>query len=96
MGDRDIKGSFESPDGKYLIFKGGTALRLVYGSSRFSEDLDFSLMKDKLKGNFSGLIKRFAQYPALSITDLKEKYYTYLGEIKNFTGLSTSAFQDKD
>ena len=54
-----LKGLFESPDGKYLIFKGGTALRLVYGSSRFSEDLDFSLMKDKLKGNFSGLIKGY-------------------------------------
>lgn len=26
-----------------LLFKGGTALRIVYGSSRFSEDLDFSL-----------------------------------------------------
>lgn len=78
-----LKGLFESPDGRYLIFKGGTALRLVYGSPRFSEDLDFSLMKDKLKGNFSGLVKKvIAPYPALSITDLKEKYYTYLGEIK--------------
>src|SRR3989338_236213 len=26
-----------------LLFKGGTALRIVYGSPRFSEDLDFSL-----------------------------------------------------
>lgn len=25
-----------------VLFKGGTALRLVYGSPRFSEDLDFS------------------------------------------------------
>ncbi|WKZ25591.1 MAG: nucleotidyl transferase AbiEii/AbiGii toxin family protein [bacterium] len=25
-----------------IVFKGGTALRLMYGSSRFSEDLDFS------------------------------------------------------
>jgi len=25
-----------------LIFKGGTALRLVYGGSRYSEDLDFN------------------------------------------------------
>jgi len=28
-----------------LLFKGGTALRIVYGSPRFSEDLDFSLIK---------------------------------------------------
>ena len=26
-----------------FLFKGGTALRIVYGSPRFSEDLDFSL-----------------------------------------------------
>ena len=26
-----------------LLFKGGTALRIIYGSPRFSEDLDFSL-----------------------------------------------------
>ena len=25
-----------------LIFKGGTALRLVYGGARYSEDLDFN------------------------------------------------------
>lgn len=28
--------------GNTLFFKGGTALRLIYGSPRFSEDLDFS------------------------------------------------------
>lgn len=28
-----------------LLFKGGTALRVVYGSPRFSEDLDFSAFK---------------------------------------------------
>ena len=26
-----------------MLFKGGTALRIIYGSPRFSEDLDFSL-----------------------------------------------------
>jgi predicted nucleotidyltransferase component of viral defense system len=28
--------------GQKLVFKGGTALRLVYGSNRYSEDLDFN------------------------------------------------------
>lgn len=28
-----------------LLFKGGTALRIIYGSPRFSEDLDFSLFR---------------------------------------------------
>ena len=31
------------PGAEKLLFKGGTALRVVYGSPRFSEDLDFSL-----------------------------------------------------
>ena len=30
---------------KNLIFKGGTALRLCYGSPRFSQDLDFNQRK---------------------------------------------------
>lgn len=32
--------------GQALIFKGGTALRLVYGGSRYSEDLDFNGPED--------------------------------------------------
>lgn len=31
------------PGSDKLLFKGGTALRIIYGSPRFSEDLDFSL-----------------------------------------------------
>ena len=78
-----LKGLYESSLGRYLIFKGGTALRLTYGSPRFSEDLDFSLTKDALKGKFSSLIKKMiAPFPELSLTDLEEKYYTYLAEIK--------------
>lgn len=78
-----LKGLFDSPEGKHLIFKGGTALRLVYGSPRFSEDLDFSLTRDRLKGKFNILIKKIiSPFPELKLTDLEEKYYTYLGEIK--------------
>ncbi|MCX7853153.1 MAG: nucleotidyl transferase AbiEii/AbiGii toxin family protein [Caldilineales bacterium] len=33
-----------SPLSNALVFKGGTALRLAYGSPRFSDDLDFSLL----------------------------------------------------
>jgi predicted nucleotidyltransferase component of viral defense system len=78
-----LKGLFDSPEGKFLIFKGGTALRLVYGSPRFSEDLDFSLTTDRLKGKFKSIIKKIVSpHPELTITDLEEKYYTYLGEIK--------------
>lgn len=31
------------PESEKMLFKGGTALRIVYGSPRFSEDLDFSI-----------------------------------------------------
>lgn len=34
---------YKLPGAEKLMFKGGTALRIVYGSPRFSEDLDFSL-----------------------------------------------------
>ena len=78
-----LKGLFDSPEGKLLVFKGGTALRLVYGSPRFSEDLDFSLTTDRLRDKFTLLLKKITSpFPELVITDLEEKYYTCLGEIK--------------
>ena len=33
---------YQLPTAEHLLFKGGTALRIIYGSPRFSEDLDFS------------------------------------------------------
>lgn len=33
---------YKLPAADNLLFKGGTALRIIYGSPRFSEDLDFS------------------------------------------------------
>ena len=36
---------YKLPNIENLHFKGGTALRIVYGSPRFSEDLDFSAFK---------------------------------------------------
>lgn len=33
---------YQEKEAGAIIFKGGTALRLIYGSPRFSEDLDFS------------------------------------------------------
>lgn len=63
--------------GKYLIFKGGTALRLAYKSPRFSEDLDFSLSKaisfSDFQHTLQALVKKF---PNLKIKNLREKYFT--------------------
>ena len=33
---------YKLPESDKMLFKGGTALRIVYGSPRFSEDLNFS------------------------------------------------------
>jgi len=37
---------------EHAIFYGGTALRILYGLDRYSEDLDFSLLKPKLDFDF--------------------------------------------
>jgi len=37
-----LSGFYRQSGAEQVMFKGGTALRLVYGSPRFSEDLDFS------------------------------------------------------
>jgi predicted nucleotidyltransferase component of viral defense system len=39
---------YKFPRSERVLFKGGTALRLIYGSPRFSEDLDFSSFKISL------------------------------------------------
>lgn len=91
-----LKGLYESSSGRYLVFKGGTALRLAYGSPRFSEDLDFSLTKDTLKGKFTSIIKKIiAPYPELTLTDIEGKYYTYLAEIKITHGYLPLPFRIK-
>ncbi|MFH0803624.1 MAG: nucleotidyl transferase AbiEii/AbiGii toxin family protein [Candidatus Tagabacteria bacterium] len=36
---------YKLTEAERMLFKGGTALRMIYGSPRFSEDLDFSLFK---------------------------------------------------
>jgi predicted nucleotidyltransferase component of viral defense system len=40
----DLSRKFE-----YAAFYGGTAIRVLYGLDRFSEDLDFSLLKSNPK-----------------------------------------------
>src|SRR3990167_5641214 len=40
---------YQQPDSNKIFFKGGTALRIIYQSPRFSEDLDFSSTKTAIK-----------------------------------------------
>jgi len=40
---------YSQPESKNFLFKGGTALRIVYHSPRFSEDIDFSGFENGVK-----------------------------------------------
>lgn len=75
-----LKALFESELGKSFVFRGGTALRLAYGSSRFSEDLDFSIIEDFDKKELKAVLKRIAdQNEALRLKEALQKKYTYFG-----------------
>lgn len=72
---------------KKAAFYGGTALRIFYGLDRFSEDLDFSLVKGNLSFDISEyfpVLKREAETYGLKI-DISEK-------IKNSESTIRSAF----
>lgn len=78
-----LKEIFESEYGSNLVFKGGTALRLAYSSPRFSEDLDFTLIKDFNKEGFTQFLKELERkYPAIIGIEANEKYYTIFGLIR--------------
>lgn len=48
-----------------LAFHGGTALRFLYASARYSEDLDFALEKDKSRYDFRAYLQAIkAELPA--------------------------------
>ncbi|OGM09340.1 hypothetical protein A2Z67_04015 [Candidatus Woesebacteria bacterium RBG_13_36_22] len=69
--------------GTNLIFKGGTALRLIYNSPRFSEDLDFSLLGEINFIDFKKTVEDIiSQQPELSIKELYSKKNTFFALIK--------------
>jgi len=72
------------------VFVGGTALRFLYSMPRFSEDLDFSLVKAGLEDNFTELMKKIkgtfeAEDYKLTIKAKVEK--TVKSAFLNFEGL---------
>jgi len=69
-----LKILYESSAGSALAFTGGTALRLLHGLQRFSEDLDFSVVKPK-QYSFAPLVadvERYLEKLTLPV-DLKKK-----------------------
>lgn len=63
--------------GAKVVFYGGTALRLVYGSPRFSEDIDLLMIKKTSLAEFRNFVaKVVAQNDTWLTKDLKEKRQT--------------------
>lgn len=75
-----LKALFESELGKSFVFRGGTALRLAYGSPRFSEDLDFSIIENIKTKTLKALLKKIAdQNKAIQLKEALQKKHTYFG-----------------
>lgn len=91
-----LKTLFESELGKSFVFRGGTALRLAYGSPRFSEDLDFSIIENIDKKKLKNLLKKIAgQNEALQLKEALQKKYTYFGLFKVKENFLKQAFSIK-
>jgi len=74
---------FDSSMGSKLVFRGGTALRFVYGSPRFSDDLDFSQLEDIEVGEFQSWCKQTAQFnPNLELVEALKKQFTLFALFK--------------
>src|SRR3990167_5550491 len=52
-----LKELYKLPEGKKMFFTGGTYLRLVHQTKRFSEDLDFNTA-EMTKGDFETLLNK--------------------------------------
>jgi predicted nucleotidyltransferase component of viral defense system len=73
----------ESDLAEKLVFKGGTALRLAYGSPRFSEDLDFSLLAKISIKNLDKVIQNISQqFSEITIADISDKRWTHFALLK--------------
>jgi len=73
---------FNTPFENNLVFKGGTALRLAFGSFRFSEDLDFSIMNEIPFPLFEQAIQKIpSKIPGAMIKDIRDKRNTLYARV---------------
>lgn len=78
-----LQNLFGSSFGSKLIFRGGTALRLAYGSPRFSDDLDFSALEKIEEDTFRKWCGEVVQTNSnLSVSDCRQKFYTLFALFK--------------
>lgn len=74
---------FDSDFGSQLVFRGGTALRLAYGSPRFSDDLDFSQTEEIEEKDFQEWCKKIVKaVPNLELIEALKKYYTLYAKFR--------------
>jgi Nucleotidyl transferase AbiEii toxin, Type IV TA system len=72
-----LQGWLEGPAGRALVFRGGTALRLAYGSPRFSDDLDFALLPPLTEDAFARAAQDAAAMdPQASLVEALAKRFT--------------------
>lgn len=68
---------YQQPESDTIYFKGGTALRIIYQSPRFSEDLDFSSSMSNITKIENILIRTIREIEREGITvDIKESKRT--------------------
>ncbi len=72
-----LKELYEQSFAKNVFFKGGTAIRLLYGGQRFSEDLDFTVSIDE---------KQFVKNISKLFSILEKQYQAKIKERKTLTG----------
>ena len=77
---------YQNKEARNIVFKGGTALRIVYNSPRFSEDLDFSSRKlraTEIENLLLNTLNKIEKEGILvKITEAKTTTGGYLGIIK--------------
>lgn len=58
-----LKAIYDDPLGKAIFFKGGTAIHLLFGAPRFSEDLDFTVTagEDDFLKSLQGAVKHVGE-----------------------------------
>jgi hypothetical protein len=68
--------------GSQIVFKGGTALKLLYGLPRFSEDVDYDSLPGFSPHDLFGIIGKVLKKKKWEISDEALKYHTVLFELR--------------
>lgn len=72
----------KSEAGSQLVFKGGTALKFLYGLPRFSEDIDYDSLPGFSPHDLYGAIGKALKKKRWEISDEAVNYYTVLFELR--------------